>query len=161
MSWIVHDPMQMVGTEHYDTEAEALAAAASLIEAYNDGDSWDEEVEGIVVARVTHGVAKTVLGVKSEMTQEQWNDLTGGSDCDEWWDFHVSASDPDAVTRLALTDDDLAVLARLRGVGYCADGDTDKIRQRAVHLIAEGPDADLTCRENARSLLDYLLTGEA
>lgn len=77
----------------FATEEEAITHANNAIDWHRDDDYWDEDAVGqICVARLTHTTVKEVLAVRDEMTADAWNELTGGSDSDEWWEFSLVAS---------------------------------------------------------------------
>ena len=57
-------------------------------------DTWSEEVDEILVARVTHRAVRTVMGRRSDMAPEAWAELTGGrTDVDEWWSYSLEPVD--------------------------------------------------------------------
>ena len=86
--WMVYDPLEGDATG-YATEAEALEAANSLIER-SLGDVWADEVDEIVVAKITHVVQRTVLHTRADMTDEQWYEQTADeNDCQEWLDYKL------------------------------------------------------------------------
>jgi len=87
MGWIVYDPYD--GIRECESEQHALDTAQAMVDNYLADGSWDEDVEGVVVAQQTHTVVKRVLGVRAEMTPEEWDNLTGGSEAEEWWHFDV------------------------------------------------------------------------
>lgn len=89
MTWVVYDPYSTC-LDEFPTEAEAVTYAEGLIDGFIADDTWDEGVEQIVVAKLTHHIAKRVLGVKAEMSAEAWERMTGGNNtADEWWRFDL------------------------------------------------------------------------
>lgn len=93
MSWIVYDPQD--GVSLHNSEQEALAHLDHVLGMYACDDYWSEDVEGLIVAKVTHQMSKIVLGVRCEMTDDDWADLTGGmgDECDECWDYKITPVD--------------------------------------------------------------------
>lgn len=74
----------------FATEEEAITHANNAIDYYRDGETWYEDaVAEICVARLALVTVKEVLGVRGEMTGDDWNELTGGTDSDEWWEFSL------------------------------------------------------------------------
>lgn len=90
--WAVYDPYDG-WTENIATEEAAIGEALSRIEGYLDDGSWDEDVEGILVAKVIHRPVRKVLGVRAEMDPDAWDELTGGSESDEWWDYTIGGQE--------------------------------------------------------------------
>lgn len=88
--WIVYDPLD-ADTYTFSTEQEAVDHATHLIETYLDDCCWAEEVLDIYVAQRTHFIRRNVLGVRSEMTDDEWEALTNGlgDEADEWWDHDL------------------------------------------------------------------------
>jgi hypothetical protein len=83
-----------LGDEEHTTLDEALADAESRIDDCLD-DTWSEDVDQILVARVTHRAVRTVVGRRADMTPEAWTTLTGGrTDVDEWWIYSIEPVDP-------------------------------------------------------------------
>lgn len=85
--WMLYDPNK--APSFYDTEQEALVAGEARVEGFLGDGQWNEDVYDVVVARVTAVVTREVLGRRAEMDDDAWQRLTGGSDCDEWWDFRL------------------------------------------------------------------------
>ena len=80
--WIVYDPLD--GISAFATEAEAVNEAESLIEGYLQ-ETWDENVEGIVVARLTHYIAERNV---IERDDPRWDEVTGyRTDVERWVDY--------------------------------------------------------------------------
>lgn len=91
--WIVFNPEAGDITTH-DTEAAALNDATALIEGFL-GDVWSDEVEQIVVAKVTHTCERIVLHTRADMTDEQWYEITADdNDCQEWLDYKMVDHQP-------------------------------------------------------------------
>lgn len=90
--WAVYDPYDG-WTYNIASEEAAIDLALSRIEGFLCDGTWDEDVEAISVARIVHQPVKKILGVRSEMTQDAWDALTGGSECDEWWDYTIGGKD--------------------------------------------------------------------
>jgi hypothetical protein len=94
--WLVWDPEE--GCETFATEADALAEAASRIERFMDDGSWDEEVEEVTVARITHTAERVTEHVRpAEMTDDEWYELTGDDFASDrkpggWWGHYEMAS---------------------------------------------------------------------
>jgi hypothetical protein len=92
--WLVWDPEE--GCETFATEADALAEAASRIERFM-GDSWDEEVEEVTVAKITHTAERVTEHVRTaEMTNDEWYALTGDDFASDrkpgdWWGHYEMA----------------------------------------------------------------------
>ena len=83
-----------LGDEEHTTLDEALADAESRIDDCLD-DTWSEDVDQILVARVTHRAVRTVVGRRADMAPEAWTALTGGrTDVDEWWIYSIEPVDP-------------------------------------------------------------------
>ena len=70
--WMVYGPEY--GVEFYATEAEAVDAAANLIDSYLD-DTWSEGVEGVYVAHVTHWTEERG---RIDNDDPDWEERTGG-----------------------------------------------------------------------------------
>lgn len=97
-----------LGGEEHTTLDEALADAESRIDDCLD-DTWSEDVDQILVARVTHRAVRTVVGRRADMAPEAWTALTGGrTDVDEWWIYSIEPVDPtdpaEGAARLAELD---------------------------------------------------------
>lgn len=86
--WIVYDTYD--GLEWFDTETAAVAHATGCIDRYLN-DTWDEDIESLTVACVTHRPVQRILGRRNEMSEDDWQILTGGADVDEWWDYTVQS----------------------------------------------------------------------
>lgn len=80
--WIMYDPED--GVNFFDSEVEAVQAANERIDVYLQ-DEWDEGVEGIVVACVTHTAVQINRIDKSDYTEDEWDKITGGND---GWDYY-------------------------------------------------------------------------
>lgn len=94
MSWLVYDPLDGC-VETFADEADALAHAALLIDQSLDDGLWDESVECIVVAKVTHTARKRILAVRSEMSEEEWAQrapLHADRLCEELCDYEMVES---------------------------------------------------------------------
>lgn len=79
--WFVFDPWEMSYGDRFNTEQEAIAHADHLIETGLDGGTWDEDVEGIFVARITHTPTRTSLEVP------EWAE----PGTTEWWHYDMTA----------------------------------------------------------------------
>jgi hypothetical protein len=88
--WMVYDPYD--GVEMFDTEEEALAQATAYIESYLE-DTWNEEVEHIVVARVAARPVRHVVHRRSDMTADEWGEKVGRDDVDEIWEYRLVTPD--------------------------------------------------------------------
>lgn len=87
--YVVYDPIECDYREFVDLDA-AIEAANDIAQSYLDDGQWNEDVEGVFVAEIIARPVKKVLAARSDMTEAAWDRLTGGSDCDEWWDFIIS-----------------------------------------------------------------------
>jgi len=67
---MVYDPCN--GVDFYDTEAEAIAKAANDIDRCLVDDQWDEEVDEILVARVTHTVEHEDIEPPEGLEGQPW-----------------------------------------------------------------------------------------
>lgn len=82
------------GHDPHRTLHGAVADAEGRIDDCLD-DTWSEDVDQILVARVTHRAVRTVVGRRADMTPEAWTTLTGGrTDVDEWWIYSIEPVDP-------------------------------------------------------------------
>lgn len=70
LPWVLYD--QWDGVDFFATEAEALARAASLIEGYLVDEQWNEDVDGIVIARLTHVVGHEDMTPPDDREGEPW-----------------------------------------------------------------------------------------
>ena len=70
LPWVLYD--QWDGVDFFATEAEALARAASLIEGYLVDEQWNEDVDGIVIARLTHVVGHEDMTPPEGREGEPW-----------------------------------------------------------------------------------------
>lgn len=81
------------GHDPHRTLHGAVADAEGRIDDCLD-DTWSEEVDEILVARVTHRAVRNVMGRRADMTPEAWTELTGGrTDVDEWWSYSLEPVD--------------------------------------------------------------------
>lgn len=82
--WFVSVPGD--GTWAFEAEHEAIALAADSIDRFLD-DTWDEDVEGIVVGYIT---ARTMAVDTIERTDPRWDEVTGGrEDIGRWTNYEV------------------------------------------------------------------------
>jgi hypothetical protein len=91
------------GHDPHRTLHGAVADAEGRIDDCLD-DTWSDEVDEVLVARVTHRAVRTVMGRRADMTPEAWAELTDGrTDVNEWWSYslepvdHLDADAPAAV----------------------------------------------------------------
>lgn len=91
-------PYLVVGVESGHDPHRTLHGAVADAEGRIDDcldDTWSDEVDEILVARVTHRAVRTVMGRRADMTPEAWTELTGGrTDVDEWWSYSLEPVDP-------------------------------------------------------------------
>ena len=88
MSWFCFDPIEG-DCQTFPTEDEALAHATFLIEQSCD-ERWDSSVEQIVVGMVTHVPEKSVLAVRSEMSDDDWSAANPADlDVEEIWAYDM------------------------------------------------------------------------
>ena len=91
-SYVVFDPWE---ADYYEcnTFEEAIEKAENLTQSFLMDDQWNEDVEGVFVAKIVATPVKRVLAVRSD---DNWDEITGGSDSDEWWDYELVIADADA-----------------------------------------------------------------
>jgi len=85
-TWAVFDPYE-VALELFATETEAVEFANSRIEGYLGDETWDEDVEGIVVVQIAHVVEQHVIAHRGD---DNWDEITSFSaDVDVWCDYRM------------------------------------------------------------------------
>lgn len=83
--WLCYIPDD--GFTFHATREEAVAEAESRIDGFLD-DTWNEDVEGIIVAHITDGVARTNVVHKDD---PRWDELTGyRTDIEFWCDYTMT-----------------------------------------------------------------------
>lgn len=75
--WMVYLPYSG-SADLFDSEQEAVDYANNSIDEYL-GDEWDDTVQDILVAKVTHVAVEERLHNKEDFTQDEWNDLSRGN----------------------------------------------------------------------------------
>ena len=88
-TWIAIDP----GTgeqEEFGSKAAALAWATKAVAGWNGDGGWCEDVESIVVAKVTHRPVKVVTARRADMTGQEWTDAGHEDDWAEVWAFPLT-----------------------------------------------------------------------
>lgn len=90
--YVVFDPWE---ADYYEcaTFEEAMEKAENLTQSFLMDGTWDEDVEGVFVAKVVAAPVKRVLARNGD---PGWDEITGGSDSDEWWDYELVIADADA-----------------------------------------------------------------
>lgn len=115
-SYVVFDPLE---ADYYEcaTVEDAMEKAENLTQSFLMDGTWEEDVERVFVAKIVATPVKRVLAKNGD---PGWDELTGGSDSDEWWDYELVIADADADTIRLLRDE----IEQLRAL--CAINETEE-----------------------------------
>ena len=75
--------------DYFETEAEALKAAASETEYCLDGGEWSAEVTNIRIARVTHDIRQINTVTKDMLVDGEYNGRFYDGDADYWCEYEM------------------------------------------------------------------------
>lgn len=81
------------GVEYHNSEAEAIEFARSFIADYNDGE-WNDGVESVFVAKITHTAIQTNVVTKAMLDDEGcYSGRHYGGGYDSWCDYELKPTE--------------------------------------------------------------------